>query len=153
MKNFARATLAVSVSILSQACFAEAELRDLHLNALPRSGSEAARIATATRPATDFTKAEPFEANQAGAATVRAKANSNAFSQPSANISFARELDFKVGNGLFRKLWVTSPASTLASDGLGPLYNARSCQRCHLKDGRGHPPEGPEDSAVSMLVR
>ena len=62
-------------------------------------------------------------------------------------------MTFKVGNGLFRKLWVSSPSSTLASDGLGPLYNARSCQRCHRKDGRGHPPEGPEDNAISMFLR
>ena len=62
-------------------------------------------------------------------------------------------MTFKVGNGLFRKLWVSSPASTLASDGLGPLYNARSCQRCHLKDGRGHPPESADDRATSLLLR
>ena len=36
---------------------------------------------------------------------------------------------------------------------LGPLYNARSCQGCHLKDGRGHPPEGPGDGGVSMFLR
>ncbi|MCB1341241.1 MAG: c-type cytochrome, partial [Pseudooceanicola sp.] len=41
----------------------------------------------------------------------------------------------------------------LASDGLGPLYNARACQRCHLKDGRGHPPAGPDAGAVSMVLR
>ena len=35
------------------------------------------------------------------------------------------------------------PSSTKSSDGLGPLYNARACQSCHLKDGRGHPPRGP----------
>lgn len=126
---------------------------DPHLPVLPRTGAEAARIADVTAPATDFTTAEPFEANPAGAATVRVLPDSNAFSLASANISFERELEFKVGNGLFRKLWVSSPASTLASDGLGPLYNARSCQRCHLKDGRGHPPEGPEDDATSMFLR
>src|SRR5690606_18869302 len=38
------------------------------------------------------------------------------------------------------------------SDGLGPLFNARACQSCHLKDGRGHPPEGAGD-ATSMLMR
>jgi CxxC motif-containing protein (DUF1111 family) len=32
---------------------------------------------------------------------------------------------------------VSAPSSTRASDGLGPLYNARGCQSCHLKDGRG----------------
>ena len=80
-------------------------------------------------------------------------ASANAFSQPSENIAFEDELTFRVGNGLFRKLWVSSPSSTLASDGLGPLYNARSCQRCHIKDGRGHPPEGPDDNAISMFLR
>jgi CxxC motif-containing protein (DUF1111 family) len=62
-------------------------------------------------------------------------------------------MDFKLGNALFRKLWVAAPASTKASDGLGPLYNARACQDCHLKDGRGHPPENAEDSRVSMFLR
>lgn len=135
------------------ASVATAELADLHVPLVARTGDEAARVAGITKPTTDFSKAEPFEVNSGGAATVRVSDTSNAFSQPSGNISFDRELDFKVGNGLFKKLWVSSPSSTLASDGLGPLYNARSCQRCHLKDGRGHPPEGPEDSAVSMLVR
>jgi CxxC motif-containing protein (DUF1111 family) len=66
---------------------------------------------------------------------------------------FGRELDFKVGNGLFRKLWVTAPSSTASSDGLGPLFNARSCQSCHLKDGRAHPPTGPHDPANGMFLR
>ena len=124
-----------------------------HLNILPRTESETTRVKVATAHATDFTKPGAFEENTAGAATVRARTNADAFSQPSGNISFEGELNFKVGNGLFRKLWVSSPSSTLASDGLGPLYNARSCQRCHLKDGRGHPPETAEDSAVSMFLR
>lgn len=128
-------------------------LDEPHLNIIPRTEAEAARVASVTAPATSFDEAQPFEANSAGAATVRAMANANAFSQPSGNITFEDELTFRVGNGLFRKLWVSSPSSTLASDGLGPLYNARSCQRCHLKDGRGHPPEGPDDNAISMFLR
>ena len=47
---------------------------------------------------------------------------------------------------------MSSPSSTQASDGLGPLFNARACQSCHLKDGRGHPPEGNAD-ATSMFFR
>ncbi len=130
-----------------------AQLSDLHLDIIPRTDEETARIAHVTAPTSDFTDAQPFEARPAGAATVRVTPNANAFSQPSGNISFEDELNFKVGNGLFRKLWVSSPSSTLASDGLGPLFNARSCQRCHIKDGRGHPPEGPSDNAVSMFLR
>jgi len=99
---------------------------------------------------------EPSEAFPGGEATSRGSINNtNAFSHPSGNMGFARELDFKIGNAIFRKLWVSSPASTRSSDGLGPLYNARACQRCHLKDGRGHPPMAnwPDDNAVSMLMR
>ena len=153
MKVFSSVTLTVFISILSQSADAEAVLPDLHLQVVPRTAEETARIEGVVRPTLDFSKPEAFETNQAGGATVRPRDTSNAFSQASGNISFERELDFKVGNGLFKKLWVSSPSSTLASDGLGPLYNARSCQRCHLKDGRGHPPEGPDDTAVSMLMR
>lgn len=129
------------------------EVSDLHLNVVPRTAAEAARIAAIVQPTTDFTTPERFEERPAGAATVRVHSTSDAFSQPSGNISFERELDFKVGDGLFRKIWVSAPSSTLASDGLGPLYNARGCQNCHLKDGRGHPPEGPNDNAISMFLR
>ena len=35
------------------------------------------------------------------------------------------------GKALFERQWVPAPASTDASDGLGPLFNARSCATCH----------------------
>lgn len=97
----------------------------------------------------------PGENRPGGDATSTRTPDRNAFSHSSANLPFARELDFKVGNGVFRKLWVSAPSSTRSSDGLGALYNARSCQRCHLKDGRGHPPAAnwPDDNAVSLLIR
>lgn len=126
---------------------------DPHLTIVPRTDAERAKVSSVVAPAEAFGKPERFEANSAGAATVRARTDRDAFSQSSANLSFEAELDFKIGNGLFRKLWVGAPASTRASDGLGPLYNARSCQRCHLKDGRGHPPDSAKDSAVSMFLR
>ncbi|MEL7164987.1 MAG: di-heme oxidoredictase family protein [Pseudomonadota bacterium] len=153
MIRHATIVLIVFVGNLSFPLDAAADLTDLHLPVIPRTDAEKERITAVIQPTTDFSKPEQFEGNPAGAATVRVIDNRNAFSQPSGNISFEKELDFKVGNGLFKKLWVSSPSSTLASDGLGPLFNARSCQRCHLKDGRGHPPEGPEDSATSMLMR
>ena len=105
---------------------------------------------------TKLAKFEPLEAFPGGQATSKKSTNNrNAFSHSSGNMPFSKELLFKVGNGLFRKLWVSSPASTKSSDGLGPLFNARSCQRCHLKDGRGHPPRAnwPEDDQISMFLR
>lgn len=99
-----------------------------------------------------FTQAEPGERLSAGAATV-SKADRNAFSQPSANLSPSRRLDFSVGNSFFRSPWVIAPSTTTARDGLGPLFNTNACQNCHIKDGRGHPPEPNDNNAVSMLVR
>jgi CxxC motif-containing protein (DUF1111 family) len=111
-----------------------------------------ARVDNIVRPTTDFSKPEQFERMQGGAGTSEKRVNQDAFSQSSANITFEEEGTFKLGNGMFRKLWVSSPSSTQASDGLGPLFNARACQSCHLKDGRGHPPEGNSD-ATSMFLR
>ena len=106
-------------------------------------------------PTGDFSKPEAFERLPAGALTSRKKPNADAFSHHSANMSFEKQLDFRVGDGLFRRLWVSAPASTRAADGLGPLFNARACQRCHLRDGRGHPPSAnwPADDATSMFLR
>jgi len=106
-------------------------------------------------PTTDFSAAEPFETNQGGAGTFRGALNHDAFSIPASNMSLEARLDFMVGNGFFKRTWVTAPSSTMSSDGLGPLYNARACQRCHIKDGRGHPPVAnwPDDNAISMFLR
>lgn len=95
---------------------------------------------------------DPGEDRPGGAATASGPRDVNAFSQPSANLSFERRLDFTVGNGVFRKQWVSAPSSTTSSDGLGPLFNARACQNCHLKDGRGRPP-GPGETATSFLLK
>ncbi|KQZ93447.1 di-heme oxidoreductase family protein [Pseudomonas sp. Root562] len=99
-----------------------------------------------------FTEAEPGEARSGGSATVR-KTDQNAFSLPSANLPPSRRVDFSVGNSFFRNPWVIAPSTTTARDGLGPLFNTNACQGCHIKDGRGHPPEPDASNAVSMLVR
>lgn len=115
-----------------------------------------AAVDSLLKPAADFTKPEPGEGKPGGGATSRGSTDTaNAFSLSSGNMDFKRELDFKIGNSIFRRLWVSAPSSTDASDGLGPLFNSRGCQNCHLKDGRGHPPfsaDVPDDSG-SMLVR
>lgn len=114
--------------------------------------SQRLKVERVTRPTDDFSKAEAFENMSAGAGTSQKIVNRSSFSHPSANITFEEKSLFSLGNGLFRKLWTSSPSSTQASDGLGPLFNARACQSCHLKDGRGQPPEEGED-AGSMFLR
>lgn len=115
--------------------------------------AELERVRGITAAATQFDASESFEALSAGAATVRTKlANRDIFSQPSANLDFEGRQRFQIGNGLFRKDWVAAPSSTLASDGLGPLFNARSCQGCHLKDAGGVVPDAGEEP-VSLFLR
>ncbi len=46
---------------------------------------------------------------------------------------------FGVGNAMFDQSWVSAPATTTSRDGLGPIFNARACSACHLRDGRGKP--------------
>ncbi|HBN52313.1 MAG TPA: thiol oxidoreductase, partial [Thalassospira sp.] len=73
----------------------------------------------------------------------------------SANMTFEKRLDFKLGEALFQRLWVTAPTRTKAADGLGPLFNSRACNGCHIRNGRGHPvdEDDPSAGATSMLLR
>lgn len=121
--------------------------------ALPSPADD--RIQAIIQPTTDFSKPERYEAMSGGAATSKQTPNARAFSHNSANLPLEKEMTFKLGDAMFQKLWVSSPASTQASDGLGPLFNARSCQRCHLKDGRGQPPAAGTTNydLASMLFR
>lgn len=50
------------------------------------------------------------------------------------HVADADPLDAAMGKALFDRTWVPAPASTDASDGLGPLFVSRSCTGCH---GRG----------------
>lgn len=121
--------------------------------AVPFTAEDSARIARVTAPTTDFSAPEPFEARSGGAATAMGAADRRAFLHPSATLDADAALDFAVGQSLFEKLWVAAPSATTASDGLGPLYNARACSNCHPANGRGHPPEAPEDDPLSMVLR
>ncbi|MBB4009570.1 CxxC motif-containing protein (DUF1111 family) [Rhizobium taibaishanense] len=116
------------------------------------SPADRARVETVTAPTGDFSKPEAFEVMSAGAATFTGTADAKAFTHPLATLSFDQQQQFSLGEALFQKLWVSAPSSTQASDGLGPLFNARSCESCHQRGGRGHPP-GPNGDATSMFLR
>ncbi|WWE60284.1 c-type cytochrome [Parasalinivibrio latis] len=103
--------------------------------------------------ATLFSQTSFAAEHLSGGQTTVSKTGPNAFSLPAANLPLTSKIDFSVGNSFFRNPWVQAPASTDARDGLGPLFNTNGCQNCHVKDGRGHPPEPGDANAVSMLVR
>lgn len=77
----------------------------------------------------------------------------NAFGYPSPLLDAADRRAFVVGNALFKQNWVAAPSSTPGIDGLGPLFNARSCSACHFRDGRSRPPEADERERHGLLLR
>jgi CxxC motif-containing protein (DUF1111 family) len=80
-------------------------------------------------------------------------ATTNAFGYPLPTLPAADRRAFVVGNSLFRANWVAAPASATGLDGLGPLFNARSCSACHRLDGRSQPPEADDVDRHGLLVR
>lgn len=108
----------------------------------------------------DFSKAEQGEAFPAGKGSMIKALDAKAFKHPLRNLPKSSLIDYSVGFAFFKKLWVSSPTATTASDGLGPLYNARSCIACHPGGGRGHPStpysatnKTAEYNSVSMFLR
>ena len=78
---------------------------------------------------------------------------SKAFGQHAPGLPVRELRRFTIGNRLFNTNWVTAPASVRSLDGLGPYFNRVSCSACHIRDGRGRPPAGPDAPMMSMLVR
>ena len=88
-----------------------------------------------------------------GGDTTAFSRSGNAFELSARNLDNELRRVFEVGDSFFTQNWVTAPASTEARDGLGPTHNAVSCSSCHSHDGRGKPPDGPDDSERGLLLR
>lgn len=104
-------------------------------------------------PALETADLEPGEELSGGATTNTFLSGPNAFAMPAANVSEDHQPLFYSGNSFFNQAWVEAPSSTEARDGLGPLFNARSCAACHFKDGRGRPPESDDEAFIGLLLR
>ena len=89
---------------------------------------------------------------QSGGATTRSIANANAFSSAARNLPPQMRRRFFVGNKIFTATWAAPPNEDTTFVGLGPTFNAPSCIACHVRDGRGAPPE-PGAPMTTMLVR
>lgn len=73
-------------------------------------------------------------------------ASREAFTQPLDNLDPRSLGRFFSGDTVFNANWVNASSTVQGRDGLGPLFNARSCSACHFKDGRGAPPTSNKDS-------
>ncbi|MCW7493018.1 thiol oxidoreductase [Leptospira sp. 2 VSF19] len=86
-----------------------------------------------------------------GGDTTTFDSTESAFDLEAANVSDSRRsIDFQDGNANFNRTWL--PAGNSSVTGLGPVFNNRSCQGCHVKDGRGRPP-ADGTTLSSMLIR
>lgn len=95
---------------------------------------------------------ELLQPNSGGAMTV-SESSRHSFSRPATNLTVAQRGEFFIGNAFFNSPWVVAPASAGARDGLGPLFNARSCDACHNNDGRGQPPVAEDEQPVSLVIQ
>jgi CxxC motif-containing protein (DUF1111 family) len=63
-----------------------------------------------------------------------------------------QQLKFWTGFSLFRDPWVTAPSTTKDRDGLGPLFNARSCIACHQAGSRAVMSEAGESLPTALTI-
>lgn len=96
---------------------------------------------------------EDGEDRPGGSTTNELLFGSNVFLPAADNISRDNRRLFATGNAFFNQAWTEAPSGNQSRDGLGPLFNARSCSACHFKDGRGRPPLADENELRSMLLR
>jgi CxxC motif-containing protein (DUF1111 family) len=116
-----------------------------------RSAAETARISQAMALVPG--QVNPFESNPGGKTTLHGDLGAQALSQPMPGLSADEQLTVALGHAMFEKLWVSSPSSPKASDGLGPRYNARNCAACHPGMGRARGPQADGPLPVGVLLR
>ena len=73
------------------------------------------------------------------------------FGQPMAGVNSAVLAKFNYGLGLFRHARDPQSHADGTISGIGPLHNARSCVACHIRDGRGAPPDWRVDDTISIV--
>jgi CxxC motif-containing protein (DUF1111 family) len=61
-------------------------------------------------------------------------------------------LNAAAGWALFKRPWISAPSSLSGGGGLGPLYDARSCDSCHAGGGAGRVGEDAIGSGLAVRV-
>lgn len=95
---------------------------------------------------------DPSEALPGGEGTVSIRPFAS-FMLPAANLVQEKRPDFHAGKALARQPWIKAPTVTRSRDGLGPVYNARTCLSCHVNGGRGVLPADSKTPLFAAFVR
>lgn len=74
---------------------------------------------------------------QRGSDFVTSEKNKSVLLNPIKNLNDEDYDKFILGRSFIKIPWVEAPSATTARDGLGPLFNANTCNSCHPKNGRG----------------
>ena len=85
--------------------------------------------------------------------TIVADTSVDAFARPMQGLLPSERERFFNGRSLIHQSWVVAPSKDASVSGLGPLYNSLACISCHPRNGRGRPPDGPDERMQSTLVR
>ncbi len=93
------------------------------------------------------------EENKPGGDTTVSIKPFASFQLPATNLNNDLRPKFHAGKALANQPWVKAPTITTARDGLGPIYNARTCLSCHVKGGKGFIPANNKTPLTSTLVR
>jgi len=75
------------------------------------------------------------------------------FMLPAENLPEEKRKYFHAGKALAHQPWIKAPTITDARDGLGPIYNARTCLSCHINGGRGKLPENDQSMLFGSFLR
>ncbi len=88
-----------------------------------------------------------------GGDTTAFDATRNAFSLAARNLLPAHHTTYTLGSFFFDESWLAATTTPSDRDGLGPLFVARSCFACHVRNGRGRAPDSflPTDTMVVRL--
>jgi CxxC motif-containing protein (DUF1111 family) len=70
--------------------------------------------------------------------------------KPNRPLTTAEARKIELGRELFAREWVVNDRRSHAGDGLGPVYNERSCAGCHLQGGPGG--GGPLDKNIEIIT-
>jgi len=85
--------------------------------------------------------------------TIVADTSVDAFARPMQGLLPSERERFFNGRSLIHQSWVVAPSKDASVSGLGPLYNSLACISCHPRNGRGRPPDEPDERMQSTLVR
>lgn len=97
----------------------------------------------------------PFEQSEwlPGGDLTASQISTRSFVEPGKELNTNEKLAFWTGFSLFRDPWVIAPSSTTDRDGLGPLFNTRSCISCHSSGARGAISASSDKQPMALVIK